>query len=200
MTEDFDLYLASASPRRRELLQQIGVRLRLLPVEVPEHPERDEAPGVFVKRVALAKARAGVATLQADDAHAVLGADTAVVVDGEIFGKPRDKAHGVQMLTRLAGKTHQVMSAVALMTQELKVVRLRITEVTFSDLSSEQIEAYWESGECHDKAGAYAIQGRAAVFIKDIKGSYSAVMGLPLYETAAILHQFGILPLEKLVS
>jgi len=199
-TSEFDLYLASTSPRRRELLQQIGVRFCLLAVEVPEVPNKGEAPEIFVKRVALAKVRAGLAKVQADDPHAVLGADTAVVVDGQILGKPRDKEQGVQMLHSLAGRTHQVMTAVALMARELKVIRLHVSEVTFSALSAEQIASYWASGEGHDKAGSYAIQGRAAVFIEHIEGSYSGVMGLPLYETAEILHQFGILSFDKLVS
>lgn len=195
MTLPFDIYLASASPRRRELLNQIGVRYELLQVTVAEIPLSGETAREFVERVALEKAHAGKRLLFPDDPHPVLGADTAVVIDNRILGKPADKQEGLDMLNRLSGRSHQVISAVA-MAAERERVMLNISRVTFRKLSQTEIEAYWKSGECHDKAGAYAIQGRAAMFIQELRGSYSGVMGLPLYETAALLRQFGINPLR----
>jgi septum formation protein len=196
MSEHFDIYLASASPRRRELLVQIGIRFQLIGVEVPEIPLRNEPAGVFVQRMALAKARAGLGRLPATDDHPVLGADTAVVVDDQILGKPRDAVEARTMLQLLAGRRHQVMSAVAVMSRERKAVKLNVTTVTMGEMDEAQIQRYWNSGECHDKAGAYAIQGRAAIFISELQGSYSGVVGLPLYETALILEEFGINPLK----
>ncbi len=191
MSAPFDIYLASASPRRQELLTQIGVRFELLKVNVPEVPAVGEKPEDFVQRVALEKARAGKQLLAADDARPVLGADTAVVIDGNILGKPANKDDALAMLTRLSGRKHQVMSAVAVVADN-EVVRINVSQVTFDNLSREQIRAYWNSGECQDKAGAYAVQGQAAMFIQDLQGSYSGVMGLPLYETATLLNEFGI--------
>lgn len=188
----FDIYLASASPRRRELLEQIGVTYQLLDVAVPETPHPAEPAEVFVQRLALAKARAGIKCLDQHDIHPVMGADTSVVVDGEIMGKPRNEDDAKNMLLRLAGRSHQVMSAVALISENKKAVKLNISNVTFRELSMQEIQAYWNSGECQDKAGAYAIQGQAAIFIKELQGSYSGVMGLPLFEAALILQEFGI--------
>ena len=195
MSAPFEIYLASASPRRRELLTQIDIRYELLRVTIPEIPLPGENAQDFVQRVALEKAQAGKDLLTHEDTHPVMGADTAVVIDGRILGKPVNRQEAVDMLTSLSGRRHQVMSAVAMMAGHT-AVRLNISQVTFRNLSPEEIEAYWESGECHDKAGAYAIQGRAAIFIKELQGSYSGVMGLPLYETAALLQQFGINPLR----
>ena len=191
MSAEFDIYLASMSPRRQELLSQIGIRFELLKVDVPEVPAADEKPKDFVQRVALEKARAGKQQLSSGDNHPVLGADTAVIIDGGILGKPANMDDAVAMLTRLSGRKHQVISAVALISKD-EAVRVNTSQVTFDYLSDEQIRAYWNTGECQDKAGAYAIKGRAAVFIKELHGSYSGVMGLPLYETAQLLQQFGI--------
>lgn len=191
MSAAFDIYLASASPRRQELLTQIGVRFELLTVSVPEVPAAGEKPQDFVQRVAFEKARAGKQLLLSDDSHPVLGADTAVVVDDCILGKPTNKDDALAMLTSLSGRKHQVISAVAIVA-DYEAIRINISQVTFDSLSREQINAYWNSGECHDKAGAYAIQGRAAAFIRELQGSYSGVMGLPLYETAAVLNEFGL--------
>lgn len=191
MSATFDIYLASASPRRQELLTQIGVRFELLKLAVPEIPAAGEMPRDFVQRMALEKARAGKQLLSPDDPHPVLGADTAVVIDGCILGKPVDKDDALAILTRLSGRKHQVMSAVAVVA-DYEATRTNISQVTFDKLSLDQINAYWNSGECQDKAGAYAIQGRAAAFILDLQGSYSGVMGLPLYETATLLNEFGI--------
>ena len=191
MSATFDIYLASASPRRQELLTQIGVRFELLKLAVPELPAAGEMPRDFVQRMALEKARAGKQLLSPDDPHPVLGADTEVVIDGCILGKPVDKDDALAILTRLSGRKHQVMSAVAVVA-DYEAIRTNISQVTFDKLSLDQINAYWNSGECQDKAGAYAIQGRAAAFILDLQGSYSGVMGLPLYETATLLNEFGI--------
>ncbi len=188
----FDLYLASASPRRAELLEQIGVTFRRLAVDVPEVPKRNELAEVFVQRVALDKARAGWETLAGDDPLPVLGADTAVVVDGVILGKPRDADHFHEMFRRLSGREHEVMSAVAMMNATQKAVKISVSRVRFREVSEAERAAYWASGEPADKAGGYAIQGRGAAFVERLEGSYSGVMGLPLFETTELLGRFGI--------
>lgn len=190
-----DIYLASASPRRRELLEQIGIHYRQLNVEVPEVREPGEVPEMYVLRVALEKARAGRLTLEAGDHRPVLGADTTVVFEGESLGKPRDRSDALTMMSRLSGQWHQVMSAVALVGPDgEECSRLSVSSVLFRKVSPTEAEAYWETGEPQDKAGGYAIQGRAAAFIERLEGSYSGVMGLPLFETAAMLEPFGITP------
>jgi len=186
MTTELDLYLASASPRRGQLLEQIGVRYRSLAVNVDEARHADEPPELYVLRLALEKARAGRARLAPNDPLPVLGADTAVVVDGDILGKPRDRAHALAMLARLSGRVHHVYTGVALAAEE-EQTRLSVSAVAFRPLSLEECAAYWQTGEPADKAGAYAIQGRGAVFITRLEGSYSGVMGLPLHETAELL-------------
>ena len=186
------LYLASASPRRRELLRQIGVRYRLLRLAVDETPLAEESPHAYVARLALLKARSGCARLGRRLPAPVLGADTAVVVEGTIFGKPRDRADGLAMLARLSGCEHQVLSAVALATPERDAVRVQDSRVRFRALTPAECLAYWDSGEPQDKAGGYGIQGRAAAFIVELQGSYSGVMGLPLFETAELLREFGV--------
>lgn len=185
------IYLASASPRRQELLQQIGVEFSLLQVEVDETPVPDENPEAFVRRLALEKARAGRAQLDAGDTQPVLGADTAVVIGDTIMGKPHDREHGVAMLQALSGRTHKVMTAVALVGDH-EAVRISTSHVTFDTLGMAACDAYWSSGEPVDKAGGYAIQGLAAAFVTYLEGSYSGVVGLPLYETAALLGEFDI--------
>ncbi|MDH5784802.1 MAG: Maf-like protein [Chromatiales bacterium] len=196
MNTDFDIYLASASPRRRELLQQIGVRYELLRVEVPEVRAASESPEEYVLRVALAKARAGTELLAPDDGHPVMGADTEVVIDGEVLGKPRDREEGIAMLRRLAGREHRVLSAVALVRGDEVSSRLSVSHVRFSPIGDDEAQAYWHTGEPADKAGGYAIQGLAAMFVERLEGSYSGVMGLPLFETAQLLAQAGIAPLR----
>lgn len=196
MNEEHDIYLASASPRRRELLEQIGISFRRLVVDVPEVREKDEAPEMYVLRVALEKARAGRAVLAADDPLPVLGADTEVVIQGEVLGKPRDRSDAMAMMDRLSGKWHQVMSAVAVVGRDgEESSRLSVSSVLFREVRRAEAAAYWETGEPVGKAGGYAIQGRAALFIERLEGSYSGVMGLPLFETADLLAQFGIVPL-----
>lgn len=192
--DDFDIYLASASPRRRELLQQIGVRYRLVKSDIPEIPRPGETAREFVLRMAVEKAQAGKGNIDSFKDKPVLGADTAVVVDNEIFGKPRDKAHGLAMLAQLSGRTHEVISAVAL-AGETVMTRLNISQVSFRQTSAAEREKYWQTDEPIDKAGAYGIQGMAAIFINELHGSYSAVMGLPLFETAELLQEAGIRPL-----
>jgi len=185
------IYLASRSPRRRELLTQIGVAHRLLDVEVDETPRPGESPADYVLRVSQEKAKVGRIAVAGAQFLPVLAADTCVVVEGCMLGKPRDREEGLQMLQRLSGKSHHVYTAVALAGGGLES-RLSLSRVTFRVLSRGECEVYWESGEPLDKAGGYAIQGRAAQFISDLQGSYSGVMGLPLYETAELLRQGGI--------
>ncbi len=198
MTESHDLWLASASPRRRELLQQIGVRFSLLSVDVAEEARADEAPEVMVLRLALEKARAGRAKLDAADSTPVLGADTVVVSHGKVLGKPTDRDDALAMLLALGGERHQVMTAVALVgTAGEEQTRLSVSAVQFRAIEPEEAEAYWASGEPADKAGAYAIQGMAAIFIERLEGSYSGVMGLPLFETAELLEHFGVSVLKR---
>jgi len=189
------LYLASKSPRRRELLAQIGVSYGIIAVELDEAPLPGEAPEDYVRRVALDKARAGRALLEIPDEVPVLGADTLVTIDGQILGKPRDADDALGMLRLLSGRTHRVMSAVALIGAEERQA-LSTSEVSFRPISDQEVRAYWDSGEPADKAGGYAIQGLGAVFVRELRGSYSGVMGLPLYETAALLAAAGIVLLD----
>lgn len=188
------IYLASQSPRRRELLSQIGVGHEIVVAEIDENPLPQEAPEVYVIRMALAKARAGASRLTAHKLP-VLGADTSVVVDGEILGKPGDQKDGITMLQRLAGRAHQVLTAVALVDPEdadRAATRLSISTVTFRSITAAECEAYWRTGEPADKAGGYGIQGYAAIFIQHLEGSFSGVMGLPLFETAELMREFEI--------
>jgi septum formation protein len=188
------VYLASASPRRRELLRQIGVAYRRLAVAVDETPLSGETPHDYVARLALLKAQTGCAMLGRRASHPVLGADTAVVAEGAILGKPRDREEGLAMLALLSGREHQVFSAVALATPARSAVKVQASRVWFRALEPAERAAYWASGEPLDKAGGYAIQGRAGAFIAELRGSYSGVMGLPLFETAELLREFGIFP------
>ncbi len=190
VNQDF-IYLASASPRRRELLAQIGVAFRVRPAEIPEIRNQGEAVADFVQRMALAKANTVRQALNADE-YAVLAADTVVVVDEEMLGKPADRAEGLAMLEQLSGRDHKVLSAVALVRGDRSDVALDISRVWFRDLQATEIQAYWQTGEPADKAGAYAVQGTGAVFIERLEGSFSGVMGLPLFHTARLLASFGV--------
>ena len=183
------LCLASASPRRRELLAQIGVPHVVTSADIDETVLPGESPAEYVLRMARNKA---VVVRDAGQRLPVLAADTAVVLDGVIYGKPRDREHALDMLRRLSGRTHEVLTAVALADHRGTRTRLSLSEVTFRTLTEEECAAYWESGEPRDKAGAYAIQGLAAVFVERISGSYSGVMGLPLFETAELLRAAGV--------
>lgn len=172
-------------------MRQIGVSHELLDVEVDESLRAGEDPAAYVIRLAREKASAGRALLLDQTKHPVLGADTAVVIGSKLLGKPRDRIDALGMLEMLSGRTHQVFSAVALAAVEIQS-RLNISQVTFRRLRPGEAEAYWASGEPQDKAGGYGIQGLAAVFVSKLKGSYSAVMGLPLYETAELLAEVGV--------
>ena len=185
------LYLASASPRRRELLTQIGAPFKLLSVNIDETPRSGESPESYVQRLAREKALAGRAFLGAG-AVAVLGADTTVVVDDRILGKPADRDEGLQILEALSGREHRVMTAVALASRDACEVRLVTSVVRFRTIAASEAAAYWASGEPCDKAGGYAIQGWGAVFVVELRGSYSGVVGLPLCETAELLDAAGV--------
>ncbi len=186
------LYLASGSPRRRELLTQIGVPFLTQIAPIDESALPGESPLAYVERLARAKGHAGLAALVDADGAVVLGADTAVVLDGRILGKPRDRADALATLQALSGRSHQVLTAVALVSRERQASQVVTSQVTFRPLTQAEIEAYWASGEPQDKAGSYGIQGLAAVFVSQLQGSYSAVVGLPLCETAALLAEFAI--------
>lgn len=189
-----DLYLASRSPRRRELLRQIGVRHQVVTVDVPEEPGAGELAADYVKRLALSKALAGVAEVhqQALPPRPVLGADTLVVCDGRILEKPRDEADFRRMLGHLSGRSHEVYTALALCSEQQQEVRLCATRVDFRELGEEELLAYWLTGEPRDKAGGYAIQGLGALFVNEICGSYSNVVGLPLETLRPMLQAFGV--------
>ena len=196
---DRSIYLASRSARRRELLSQIGVRFHMLMFR--DKPETDpdldetvlagETPALYVERVARAKAHAGWRRLEQRNLPraAVLAADTTVALDGRILGKPADRRDAAVMLAALSGRRHEVLSAVALKYESQMECALSVSEVEFKVLSAEEIRQYVVTGECDDKAGAYAIQGRAAQFVARLNGSFSGVMGLPLYETAQLLER-----------
>lgn len=217
------IYLASASPRRAELLRQLGVDFQLLVQDVPERRLPGEAAEDFVRRLAMEKAQAAWRQLlespqrggkspqrgdkspqrgnkshqRGNKSRPVLGADTVVVVDNEILGKPRDREHALAMLGSLSGRMHRVLTAVAVVARDdLGQDRLRLacseSKVWFRSLSQAEREAYWCSGEPQDKAGAYGIQGLGALFVQRLEGSYSGVMGLPLFETGELLREFGL--------
>lgn len=186
------LYLASGSPRRRELLAQIGVPFVTLGAAIDESALPAEPAHGYVERLALEKARTGLASLADNTDAVVLGADTAVVLDGQILGKPQDRSEALAMLAALSGREHQVLTAVALASRSRSAVQVVTSRVTFRPLRPGEAEAYWATGEPCDKAGSYGIQGLAAVFVSQLQGSYSAVVGLPLCETAQMLNEFAI--------
>ena len=188
------IYLASRSPRRAELLQQIGMDFTVLPSDIDESVLPDESPADYVLRLAKRKAEVCFEQLVRDGKPMlpVLAADTSVAVDGEIFGKPENDADAYRMLRLMSGREHQVYTGIAVATESGVNVALSTTKVQMADLSEETIHAYIASGEPRDKAGAYGIQGLAGVMIRHIEGSYSGVMGLPIYEAAQLLEQAGI--------
>lgn len=185
---DAVLCLASASPRRRELLASIGVATTVMPADIDETPKAGEAPDAYVVRLAQVKALAVAPHTELP----VLGSDTAVVVDDTILGKPCDEAEACAMLTRLSGRRHRVVTGVAVSGPEGVLSCCVSTWVSMRAIGHDEMRAYWATGEPADKAGGYAIQGLAAVFIDHIEGSHSAVVGLPLYETAALLARQGV--------
>ena len=195
------IYLASRSPRRRELLTQMGIRYEVLLLrdsadrqDLDEAPLADESPHDHVLRIAADKAQLGwQRVLQRRlPQYPVLGADTSITLDGEIFGKPGTKDNTIRMLTQLSGRTHEVQTAVALVYREYVQHLISKSSVTFKSLTAEEIECYANSGEPLDKAGAYAIQGRGAIFVEQLVGSYSGVMGLPIFETSTLLNQLKL--------
>lgn len=194
------IYLCSQSPRRRELLKQIGVNYEMLllrsdtrrAVSVNETPEENEDPIEYVQRIALSKAKAGWDALLYRNLppFPILAADTTVTIDGQIIGKPDNNAHAAEILRTLSGRQHQVLTAVAVGFEEHTEMRLSTTNVTFAKLDDQRIHRYLLSNEAHDKAGAYGIQGYAGAFVERIEGSYTGVMGLPLFETVELLKIF----------
>lgn len=194
------IYLASQSPRRRELLKQVGINYEMLLLrttpgrnpDVDETPMPDESPDAYVRRVCMAKSEAGYAALRQRNLppFPVLAADTTVTLDGKIFGKPDNAEHAAAMLRELSGREHQVLSAVAVSLGEHVEVALSVSTVRFAVLDEERIRRYLLTREYSDKAGGYAIQGHAGAFIENISGSYSGVMGLPLFETVELLRHF----------
>ncbi len=202
MTASASIYLASKSPRRQALLRQIGVAFDVLllreasgrPPDVLEETKDGEPAQHYVERIARTKATVGWQRMHKRGLmpRPVLGADTEVVLDGRIFGKPQDAADAARMLLQLAGRTHQVLTAIALHAQNDVVVEISASAVTLASLTADEIAHYVATGEPFDKAGAYAVQGRAGAFITRLEGSYSGVMGLPLAETAAALARIGM--------
>jgi septum formation protein len=182
--------LASASPRRAELLRQIGVEFEVRAVDIDETPKLGEKAQDYVRRLALEKAKAAREFYQHENVI-IIGSDTSVIVDEEILGKPSDKEHALSMLKKLSARTHKVMTSVAVLgMQETCIVN--INQVTFAEITDKELDQYWQTGEPRGKAGSYAIQGKAAMFITHLEGSFSGVMGLPLYETAQLLKQNGL--------
>jgi len=186
------LFLASGSPRRRELLTQIGLPFSTISADIDETPFNHESPSAYVERLARGKAEAGRGAVVSDAAFCVLGADTAVVLNGKILGKPVDEADACAMLMMLAGREHEVLTAIAVLDGERCESRVVRSLVRFRPIDPDEAAAYWASGEPRDKAGGYGIQGLGAVFVAGLNGSYSAVVGLPLCETAELLGHFGI--------
>lgn len=181
------LHLASTSPRRREILDGLGLGVLVVHVDVDETPLDAETPAEMVLRLAVAKAEAA----DIGPGALVLAADTAVVVDGRLLGKPVDEADALQMLAALSGRAHKVLTGVALRAPQGLRTALSATDVYFRDISRDEAHAYWQSGEPRDKAGAYAVQGLGGVFVERIEGSYSGVVGLPVFETAELLRAAG---------
>jgi septum formation protein len=189
------IILASASPRRRELLEQIGVTTIVKSVDIDESQEPGESAIAHVQRLAMEKARQGFATIDNPENLPVLGADTIVVVDTMVLGKPENRQHAKKMLQQLSGRKHTVHTSVAIVTTDKAIMDTSSSQVLFRRLDDHEIDAYLATGEADDKAGAYAIQGIAAQFVKNMNGSFSGVMGLPLYETAQLLERCGVRPL-----
>ena len=193
------IYLASRSPRRRQLLKQIGVNFEMRPVSIDEMMEKGETPADYVCRMARAKAEQGWLSLMQRKLplRPLLAADTVVVLRGKIIGKPDSLAHGRKMLSSLSGQTHKVLTAVAVISKDKIQESLSTTTIRFRDISQSEITSYLNGTESHDRAGSYAMQGRAAIFIIKISGSYSGALGLPIFETAQLLEKFNIKILHK---
>lgn len=188
------LILASASPRRAELLRQVGLPFKVCPANIDESVKDDASPRDYVTRLAQEKARVVFETLKESP---VLGSDTAVVLGDKIFGKPRNYENFVDIMSQLSGATHQVISSVAIVSPDIARTAISVTEVSFRHLSKKEIRNYWQTEEPKDKAGGYAIQGFAAGFIENISGSYSGVMGLPLFETLELLRSVDLWEIDR---
>ena len=186
------IILASTSPRRRQLLSQLGLEFTVAVQDIDEIQHPGEVPIDFVRRMAIEKVQAAQAELTNEATSLVIGGDTVVVFKGSVLGQPEDKEDGLRMLRLLSGKAHSVLTAVVVATLDKKRVSVSESKVKICRISEQEAEAYWQSREPVDKAGAYGIQGLGAVFVKTLHGSYSGVMGLPLYETAKLLSEFGI--------
>lgn len=186
------LYLASKSPRRAELLTRLGLRFGLLDLDIPEHRQPEEPAEEYVRRVAREKAGTGLLTVMATPGAVVLGADTEVILGDRVYGKPVDEADAAAMLRSLSGRSHRVVSAVSLVSAGREAQAVSESEVTFAELSEADIASYLATGEAMGKAGAYGIQGHAECFVSRLNGSFSGVMGLPLYDTSRLLREFGI--------
>ena len=191
MSPSSQLYLASTSPRRREILQSLGVNFEIANVDTDERPLQDESAEEMVLRLATAKADGAVG------ADLVLGSDTVVVLDDRILGKPTDADDAVEMLLALSGRSHRVLTGVALKTPQGTRAVLSATDVRFREIGRDEAIRYWQSGEPADKAGSYGIQGLGGIFVESINGSYSGVMGLPVFETVELLRSAGIEVLAK---
>ena len=198
------IYLASQSPRRRALIEQLGIQYQTLNVKIDESPQPGEAPADFVMRLAKEKACAGW-QMVAEQSIPVVGADTCIVLDQQIIGKPENRKQGIELLKRYSGRAHQVITGVAMVgldarkhdTNMVQHIRVNTSTVTFRTITDDECEQYWQTGEPIGKAGGYAIQGKAAVFIEKLEGSYSGVMGLPLFEFAELIAMFGIQIFDK---
>ena len=197
MNESAQIILASASPRRRELLAQIGVEVMVQSVDIDETQKHNEPVMVYVQRLAMEKAQRGFDTIKNEKRLPVLGSDTIVEIDGLILGKPENRQQAKKILQQLSAQKHTVHTSVAIVTEEKSIIDTCSSQVLFKTLEDQEIDLYLATGEADDKAGCYAIQGIAAQFIKNINGSFSGVMGLPLYETAQLLQQCGIWPLDQ---
>jgi septum formation protein len=194
---EHQIYLASRSPRRCELLAQIGVRFAVVETDTDETRLPGEHPEDYVLRLALEKARAARGALPEKDGRPVLGADTAVVIGARILGKPADREEALAMMRLLSGRAHRVLTAVALISTDGERTDLSETRVTFRTLDEDEVLRYWHTGEPRDKAGGYGIQGYGALFVAGLHGSYSGVMGLPLFETGRLLGQVGLEVIPK---
>ena len=186
-----ELILASASPRRAEILQQIGVDFQIEPADIDETPMLQESPADYVKRMAQQKAQHVIDSITGSSS-VVLGADTSVVLGYKIYGKPKNQQEAMAMLAALSGKTHQVLTAVAMGNKQRCLLKFSTTDVKFRELDPKECLDYWNTGEPADKAGGYAIQGLGAVFVEKISGSFSGVVGLPIKQTAQLLQTFNV--------
>ncbi len=197
MSATVQVILASASPRRRELLEQIGVTAIVQSVDIDESRRPGEPVREYVQRLAMEKAERGFAIIKNSQKLPVMGSDTIVVIDGIVLGKPENRLQAKEMLQQLSGQKHTVLTSVAIVTEDKKIIDTSRSEVLFNELEPQEIEDYVATGEADDKAGSYAIQGLAAQFVKNLNGSFSGVMGLPLFETVQLLKQCGINPLNN---